>query len=344
MVIPTYGRAAKLAACVRALAGQEDATFEVLVGLDGADPEAEAAAKNTWDAGPRGCALRVAPCERSGLNPVRNELLKIARGEVLISINDDVLPAPGFVAAHVEAHRSAGRRAVVPGFSPFLVPGDDSLFDRLCRETSMIFFYDRMDDADPGRDWGFRHCFGLNFSAPMDAVRAVGGFTAFPMLYGYDDIELAWRLRERFGMPVLYRPAAVAEHDHRYGPPEVLSREVKLGRAAWHFAEVNAAFTREVFGRDIRSREELAYSREFVKRERKGAAAAWGLFRGLNGIPAGAVDGAWSKELTALLYQQHLPLKRWAWRVGLLDAAEGGGALAAGDVIACLEADRAGGR
>src|SRR6185503_17009447 len=113
---------------------------------------------------------------------------------------------------------------------------------------------DQMDTpgalADPERDWGFRHCWGLNFSAPMQAVRAVGGFTAFPMAYGYDDIELAFRLQRRFEMPVLYRPGALAEHDHRYLPEDVLRRERQLGQAAWRFAGLNPEFARTVFGRD----------------------------------------------------------------------------------------------
>jgi CheY-like chemotaxis protein len=37
----------------------------------------------------------------------------------------------------------------------------------------------------------------------------VGGWTAFPLAYGYDDIEIAWRLRERFDTPVLYGVEAV---------------------------------------------------------------------------------------------------------------------------------------
>lgn len=170
-------------------------------------------------------------------------------------------------------------------------------------------------------DWGFRHCFGLNFSVSLDAVRDVGGFVAIPLAYGYDDIELAWRLRERFRMPVLFRPGAFAPHDHRYRARDLLEREQRLGRAAWAFAAVNPHFTCEVFGRDIRSDEEVQYARQFMVRERPMVRRLEGSFLALESMPASALAGPHREALITMLYEHHLPLKRWYWRAGLLAAA-----------------------
>lgn len=320
VLIPTRGRARLLGRCLDRLGRQEgSAPFEVLIGIDGPDAETEAMASA---AGP---GVRFIPCARGGLMAVRERLVAEARGRLMISINDDVEPCAGFVAAHVGAHDEAERRiggpAVVVGDSPWVVPAGDTLFDRLVRETSMIFFYDRMrDDPDPWRDWGFRHCWGLNFSAPLGLVREVGGFRGFPFAYGYEDIELGFRLQERYGAPVLFRPAARAEHHHRYGPEDVLRREFQLGRAAWLFAEAAPAFTRAVFGRDLRTAGELAYSREFLVREEGLAARLRESFLTISTLPPESV----SSGALALVYQQHLALKRWMWRAGLLDAADGG--------------------
>ena len=358
VLIPSYQRPEKLAACVAALARQtrEAGRYEVLVGLDGRDRESTAGAEQAWvSAGGADGGLRVFECPREGYNAVRNRLLREARGATLVSMNDDVVAVPTFLAVHLREQRGAierGRPAIVTGYSPFRVNEGDSLFDRLVRETSMVFFYDRMmgshhEDAKkqsrdvypvtvspphrltvsqpPDHDWGFRHCWGLNFSCPLGAVREVGGFVAFPMLYGYDDIELAWRLRRRYGMPVLFRPEALAEHDHRYTARDVLERERKLGVTAWHFAGREgggAEFCREVFGRDIRSAEEVAYSREFVSRERTAAERLEKSFLALADLPASAIGGSQAAALVNLLYEQHLLLKRWWWRRGLIAAAE----------------------
>lgn len=331
VVIPTHQRAAKLAACVGGLARQTLGAdrYEVLVGLDGADAESAAAAREAW--GDCRARLRVETCPRAGYNATRNRLLDLARGRVMVSLNDDVAPGERLLEVHVGEHAAAeraGRPVIVTGYSPFRRWDHETLFDRLVRETPMVFFYDRMvgPAGTPCEgheyDWGFRHCWGMNFSAPLALVREVGKFAAFPLQYGYDDIEVAWRLRERFGCPVLFRPEALAEHDHRYGPREVLDREVRLGRSAWDFAGINPQFCREVFGRDIRSAGEVAYSREFLHRERTAAGRLEESFLGLADIPGSSISGPHAAALVNLAYEQHLLLKRWCWRQGLLAAAD----------------------
>jgi glycosyltransferase involved in cell wall biosynthesis len=338
VIIPTRARPAKLAACLSGLARQrfDPVRFEVLVGFDGSDATGVDDAKHAWrEAGGPDDSLRVIECERLGYNAARNALLPLARGRFMLSLDDDVLPEPQLVEVHAHEQRAAastGRPAIITGYSPFRVRADDSLFDVLIRETSLIFFYHRMltprprtpapvHPVTPSRhDWGFRHCWGLNFSAPLEMVREIGGFTAIRGAYGYDDLELAWRLRERFGTPVLFRPEARADHDHRYAPREVLDREHRLGLAAWSFAGVSPAFCREVFRRDIRSDEELARSRALIARDADAAAGLERSFLALSGSPARDV----CEDLSALAretYERHLPLKRWHWNQGLLHAA-----------------------
>jgi hypothetical protein len=163
----------------------------------------------------------------------------------------------------------------------------------------------------------------LNFSAPLAAVREVGAFVSFPLCYGYDDIELAFRLNQRLGggMPVLFRPEARADHDHRYSPRDILEREFKLGQAAYQFAGANPAFAAAVFRREIRSEEELAYSREFVQREAGAAERLEKSFLALAETPARAIEGPHRAALLNLIYEQHLLLKRFHWRRGLIAAA-----------------------
>jgi GT2 family glycosyltransferase len=325
VIIPTYRRPQKLAACIGALARQTlaAARFEVLVGLDGPDLESEAAVRSVT----RGAAnISLTTCARDGYNAVRNQLLRSARGRYLVSMNDDVVPEPQFLETHLREQQAAearGRPAIITGYSPWKQHDGDTLFDRLVRETSMVFFYDRMlsEPTPPDHDWGFRHCWGLNFSAPFACIREVGCFTAIPLAYGYDDIEIAYRLQQRFGMPVLFRPEARAEHDHRYTPREVLDREFKLGQAAWHFAQVNPEFAAAVFHQDLRSTPELAYSGEFVAREQCAAQRLEQSFLSLGSFPAGCISGPHAPALLNLLYEQHLLLKRYTWRKGLLVAA-----------------------
>jgi len=326
VLIPTFARSDKLARCLTSLAKQDfDHTqYEVVVGFDGPDSDAEAKARNIWTASGGKAHLELMQCPREGLMMVRNRMLKQARGTYLISINDDVRPVPGFVSAHLMAHCSYANPVITVGASPFCQRENESLLDRLTRQTSMVFFYDVMDEAplNPERDWRFRHCFGLNFSARTDLVREVGGFYAGERLYGYEDIELGFRLAQRHKTPVLYRPAARAEHEHFYQPQDLLTREHNLGVAAWHFARANPEFAKACFGRDISQPDEVAYSRAFVARERSAAERIRESFMQLATIPGSSVDGDHEHALLQMHLQQFLLLKRWTWRTGLLEAVE----------------------
>lgn len=354
VIIPTYQRPAKAAACVATLARQAlpHERYEVLVGLDGPDATTADAVERAWHAaGGRRGHLRVEECPRAGLNATRNTLLDMARGSVLVSLNDDVLACERLLEEHLFAQSRALELglsgACVSGSAPWVRPdaADETVIDVLVRETSMIFFHDQMNDevarreasssALP-RDWGFRHCYGLNFSLPMWSVRETGGFVAFPLTYGHDDIELAWRLKQRFGFPVWYRPDARVEHDHRYRAADILAREHNLGVASYRFAQHSPEFGQALFGRDVTGEDELSYSEEFVRRERSLAQRLRETFLQLDGAPSSILgreggacedrrahhgDSSSRGTIVQALYQQHLLLKRWTWRVGLLRAA-----------------------
>lgn len=319
--IPTCARADKLGACLRALAPQtaDPGSFEALVGVDGHDDHAVEAAADAWiGAGGRPDRLVVRQCVKRGPNAVRNALLGLASGDLLLCLNDDVVPDGALVETHLRAHDERdGAPALIVGAAPWAIHQPDRLFDRLVRETSMVFFYDRMTDHDPARDWGFRHAWTLNLSAPADLVRACGGFPVVSSVYGYDDISFAWSFRRAFEAPVLYRPEAIVRHDHRLEPGDYLERERRLGASAWRYASAMPEFAREVFRRDITTLDELEASRRLLAEVGADLPALERWFRSL----ADQASAGASEEEVRDIYERHLPLKRAMWRRGLLDAA-----------------------
>lgn len=329
VLIPSYGRPDKLRALLASLATQrlDGLTYEVRVGLDGGDAATAEAVMGSLPMHARQ-RFTIVPMKRCGQATVRNALLHEASGELILWLNDDVVASPGLLLAHHGAHAeaaSAGVKVMVVGAADWRVHADDTVFDRLIRETSMVFFYDVMDDPAQGdtsrRDWGFRHAWTINLSMRADDVRTAGAFRIFEAWYGSEDIELGYRVA---GLPggraVWYRRRAQVEHDHRVGLVEYIEREYKLGYNAFHFARECPEAAAATYRRDIASREEIEYCRAFVarelaaaKRSRKHVAAA--------GVAAAGSPSDWP-VLRESLYLAHLPLKRWSWRLGLLDAAE----------------------
>lgn len=324
--IPTRDRPHALARCVAALAQQvrDGAPIEVLIGLDGPDPEAARAARHAWGDAPP-ARLRLLDFPAQGHLPIRRTLVGMTDAPIVLFMNDDVVAQPRFIRAHLDAHHEAAATGRYPhgvqivGHAPWHTPPDDTLFDRLVRQTSLIFFFDAMNNArhDRWRDWGFRHFWTLNASAPRRAVLAAGGQAAFPDTYGHEDIELSFRLARQFSMPVLYRPEATAIHEHRYRPAEIMRREVRLGTASWRFARASPEFGLALFGRDVTSSDEIDYSTRFVRREAATAARLAEDFVALATLPPESVP----EPLLPILSRQFTLLKRHLWRQGLLQAA-----------------------
>lgn len=333
VIIPTFGRAEKLGRCVARLARQDfpRERFEVLVGVDGKSEQEAGDAVHEIAARAAGSVrCEVFQFDHAGPGPTRNRLVERASSKSLLLLNDDVLAAPDLISRHVEAHEhlkhsrgSSSSGAMVLGAAPWVVPADDTLFDRLIRETSMIFFYDRMDAAlsrgevGPDHDWGFRHAWTLNLSVPRQVFEQIGGFDTRLRFAMLEDLEFAYRARAIVGAPVIYRPAAIVEHDHRISVADYLTRERKLGLAAWELAGASPQCAAEVFRRDIRSSAEIADCRAFTERERDPAARARESMRTWESKHA---DSVAASELPAL-YESHLIAKRWEWRMGLIEAA-----------------------
>jgi len=317
VIIPTYARPDQLVQCCAGLARQDLAAsrFEVLIGIDGPDSGEQAAAVAALP------QARVFSFPKRGPGQVRNGLLAHCRAPLTLMLNDDVVPDPGCLETHLRAHQElAGRPAMVLGAAPWKVRRPDRLFDRLIRESSMVFFYNRMTgDAarDPMHDWGFRHAWTLNLSVPTSVARH--GFNPALGAPCYEDLEWAFNVRTRWGVPLLFRPQAVVLHDHRYEPERYLRREETMGREACGLARVNPGCARAIFGRDILSPPELAYAAEWNRREERNTRELARTFSALAKINADAIGEA--PELLEIMYQQHIPLKRWFWNRGLLTAA-----------------------
>ncbi|MEO1129224.1 MAG: glycosyltransferase [Planctomycetota bacterium] len=322
VVIPTRARPDALRACLRCLAGQTHRDFEVIVVHDGPDPEGAAAAQAFANDLP--LVTLVAP--RAGIAVAKNRAIDAARGDLLLLINDDVLPAPEFVHAHVTAHGE--QPAMIVGHSPWVPQAPDTLFARVLRESSMVFFYDQMIDAGGSilapqdHDWGFRHAWNLNCSLPTAIARDVGGFHPDIANCCFEDVEFAWRVVQRHRTPVLFRPQATAPHEHAYTPEGYLERERRLGYSAWGFAQASPDAAQAVFARDLRAPEQVDHCQRLASATPDDDLHEW--FRALHAalaptLAAGA-DGA---EQIAAIYQKHLPLKRRAFAQGFLEAASG---------------------
>ncbi len=315
VLIPTYRRPEAINTCLALLAKQSyRGPIEIIVGLDGDE-----------DATPE---PRVPQCLKEhtklvrfakvGLLSIRKAMLEQAQGEIVLSINDDSYADSELFEAHMDLHQS-GSAKVVSGVSTWKLVDTPSLFDLILQQSNLLFFQPGPATRPALTD--YRNCFGLNMSFPKKLALEVGGFPEMPGCYGYEDIEIAYRL-EQAGAELWYAPGAKIVHDHRYCPRDVLRREYLLGRSAYGFAKLNPAFAMELFRLDISSAEIQGYFSQALDFEYRDAVRVEESFLALSEMSPEGHD--FDDRQTQRLFEEHwVLLKRYLWRWGVLDAANG---------------------
>ena len=228
VVLATYDRRPILERTLDGLDLQSTRDFQVLVVDDGSSD-------GTWEwlearaAGSSRRRLRVFRQENRGQGAARNRALRHVDDGLVLFIGDDVIPRPGFVAEHLEAHQGAGPalRAVV-GFTDWrraemkVTP----LLEMVNREGHQ-FGYGHMT---PGEVVPFTCFYTSNLSLPREILGDEPFDAAFEH-YGWEDVELGYRLSRR-GLEIVYHPAAAAEHLHPMDLKSIFARQRLVGRGS----------------------------------------------------------------------------------------------------------------
>lgn len=192
VVIPTLNREALLCDTVRYFLEWETyPNFEVIV-VDQSDAPGSA----TQALVERGDArLRYARVDYKGLPRARNHGVELATGDIVVFVDDDVVPAPGFLRAHAGSYADP---TVVGVAGAAVRPGQalrgrkdvgEIMFERLMKQQEMAF------DVEFGfpAQWAA----GCNMSFRRQAICALGGFDeVFQRAPVGDDAEFSHRARK----------------------------------------------------------------------------------------------------------------------------------------------------
>ncbi|HEV3351775.1 MAG TPA: glycosyltransferase [Acidimicrobiales bacterium] len=236
VVVPTFRRPDGLARALRALARQVDPgqAWDVVV-VDNGDGRETAAAFETTVADFPVPASLVSE-RRAGATYARNAGIAHAAGDIVAFLDDDVVPAPDWLAHLVEpivagrADGTGGRVELDPAVDLPSWLGPDWL--------GYLAAFDRgVDEKDLDPD---DYVLTANAAFATERLRAVGGFdealgprAGVPMVN--DDVDLCRRFRAGGGR-IRYVPTAAVVHDvplDRLTPHYLLRRAYAQGRSDW---------------------------------------------------------------------------------------------------------------
>ena len=238
VVIPTFNRKGVLARAIKGYLAQSaiDEIKEVLVVDDGSTDGTDRVVSAMASEAP--FPLRRLYQSNRGQAAARNRGISEARAEIILFTDDDIVPTPHLLAEHLRWHdQHAEREAAVIGYvewSPELHP---TPFMKWIGLDGPLFAYGSIRgkvEVD-----GFLYFYTCNLSLKTELLRQAGTFDEDFAGYGWEDIELGYRLRKS-GMRLFYNPAALAYHYKRITFAEACRREEKVA-LAWRVFEQKEA-------------------------------------------------------------------------------------------------------
>jgi len=184
IIIPTRNRANILAEALRRLQAQDVSVenFEVIViddaSVDGTDIMLERKTRSMPNLIWRRVDRTAGSKATAYISHRRNLALELARGRVIVSIDDDCFVRPDFLRLHLAGHESR---------SPRLITGP--IID------VRAFPSDLAPETLKGKGWHNNPIPGGNFSVLRELLLKAGGFDENFIHYGWEDLELYERLR-----------------------------------------------------------------------------------------------------------------------------------------------------
>ena len=223
VVVPTMNKVGLLERTLAALQGQDlgrPDPWEVVVVDDGStDGTAAFLAGLEFPGWPS--LLVVRPSSNVGRARARNLGARAAQGRWLVFLDDDIVAPPGLLAAHLallEAHPGCGTIGYAVT-DPSLV--DAPHFHYLdTRGVAKL-------DAGPAPA---RFFVTQNAAVPRKAFMDVGGFDEKFSAYGFEDMEVAFRLEDEAAVTFHVLTLPVPVHVHHHTLAQYLGKKVECGR------------------------------------------------------------------------------------------------------------------
>ncbi len=237
IVIPTYNRSEKLKECLKALFDQDypKKEYEIIVVDDGSTDNTPQLLKKMQKLSHVPLYFFLQPNQGQGV--ARNKGIQEAQGGIILLIGDDIIATPQLLKEHDRTHKNhPEENAACLGFitwHPKLNP--TPLMEFMERGGAVLgrfgghqFAFDLLEGKETA-DYNFFYTSNISLKASL-----LKKFKFDPWFsgYGWEDIELGYRLTRSAGLTLYYEPNAIAFHDHAMTMEDFVARMRNIGRSS----------------------------------------------------------------------------------------------------------------
>lgn len=205
IVMPSYNRRDRLEKVVQHIAKQTypKELVELVICLDGCTDDSATILRQIQPEFPFKLVILEQP--QTGPAAARNNAIKVAQGELILFLDDDVFPVPELIKTHVQHHLNNHDIVVIGTMEPpadfdrpFWVRWEEEMLDKQYRE---------MIAGEWEATW--RQFYTGNCSLRRQWLNQIGGFNE--SFKRAEDIEMALRLEDE-GLKFIFEPKAIGYH------------------------------------------------------------------------------------------------------------------------------------
>ncbi len=227
VIIPTFNRSSCLEICLNRLFSQNlsKESYEIIVVNDGSRDETESVLKKFENKGNFFHLYQ----KNSGQGNARNLAIKHAKGQIILFIGDDIYAEDDFLKNHVDFHmENPASNFACLGRIEWFPENQISPFMKWLTNGGPQFAYNKLKDSEDATFWYF---YTSNISVKKELLDSEQFDPDFKS-YGWEDIELAYRLKNKFKLKIIYKKNILAYHDHEIQENSLKNKMIAIGKTA----------------------------------------------------------------------------------------------------------------
>ena len=241
VVVPTMNKVDLLRQTLDALRAQDAGpgrAWEVVVVNDGSTDGTAAFLQQIDGQGTDPLFRVVSPPRNVGRARARNLGARHARGMAILFLDDDIVAPPGLVKAHLDMMEAYPGQGTI-GYA---------VTDPAVADAPHFAYLDSRGVAKLAEgEAPSRFFVTQNAAVPRAAFQACGGFDEGFSAYGFEDMEVAFRMEDETGLRFRALKEPVPLHVHHHTLDQYLDKKVECGRESLpHLARLHPGRIREM--------------------------------------------------------------------------------------------------